>query len=86
MNAFETDTHNRFMQIEKRLEDGNERMQRIEDKVDAQAIKTDEVYDIIVAAKGFFKVLSWIGKGVKWMTIIGGAIGGAYAAITHWKG
>ena len=86
MNAFETDTHDRFMRIEKRLDDGNERMQRIEEKVDAQGVKTDEVYEIIIAAKGFFKVLGWIGKGVKWLTIIGGAITGVYAAVTHIKG
>ena len=74
--AFETDTHSRIMDIESQLEVGHERMERIEKKL-------DEVYDILSTAKGFFKVLDVIGKGVKWLMMVAAFCSAVYAAITH---
>lgn len=81
--AFEHRTHSQIMGIEKRLYAGQERMERIEAKLDANSAKTDEVHEIISVAKGFFKVLGWIGKGVKWLTVVGAFVGGVWAAWAH---
>ena len=39
---------------------------------------TDEVYDILTAAKGAFRVLGWIGVAAKWIGIIAGAVTAAW--------
>ena len=74
--AFEADTHERILEIESQLDHWHERMERIEKKL-------DEVYEIVAAAKGFFKVLGVIGTAVKWMMLVGAACAAAWAAITH---
>lgn len=75
---FEADTTYKIGEIESQLEDGSRRMERIEKKL-------DEVYEIVAAAKGFFKVLGVIGKVVKWLMLMGGAVAAAWAAFTHAK-
>ena len=75
---FEADTTYKIGEIESQLEEGTQRMERIEKKL-------DEVYEIVAAAKGFFKVLGVIGKCVKWLMLMGGAITAAWAAFTHTK-
>lgn len=71
---FEANAEYKFGEIESQLEEGAQRMERIEAKL-------DEVYEIVVTAKGFFKVLGVIGKCVKWLMLIGGAIVAIKAAI-----
>jgi len=71
--AFETDTHARIMDIESQLDRGDERMERIETDVAVMKGQVAEVYEILSAAKGFFKVLGWIGKAVKWAVGVGTA-------------
>lgn len=70
---FEADTHDRIMEIESQLDFGDKRMERIEKKL-------DEVYEIVSAAKGFFKVLGVIATGVKWLMLMTAAIAAAWAA------
>ncbi len=40
-----------------------------------------QLLGIFESSKGFFTVLGWIGKGVKWLTLIGGAIAGLWYLI-----
>lgn len=70
---FEADTTYKFGEIESQLEEGTQRMERIEAKL-------NEVYEIVSAAKGFFKVLGVIGTGVKWLMLMTAAIAAAWAA------
>lgn len=70
---FEGETHARIMEIKSQLEFGDQRMERTEKKL-------DEVYEIVSAAKGFFKVLGVIGTGVKWIMLMAAAIAAAWAA------
>ena len=70
---FEANAEYKFGEIESQLEEGTQRMERIEAKL-------NEVYEIVVVAKGFFKVLGVIGKCVKWLMLIGGAFVAAKAA------
>lgn len=70
----------------KALEDAHDELNR---KVDANtkitaSIKSDtgDIVDFFNAGKGTFKVLGWLGKGIKWVSSVALAIGAVYAA---WK-
>lgn len=41
--------------------------------------KTEEMLDLFAAAKGAFKVLGWIGVGIKWTAGLAAAIAAIYA-------
>ena len=71
------------MHIEKRLTEGALRMDEIERKLDTNNKATSEVLEILQSAKGFFRVLGYIGTAVKWLMGIGAAAGALYAA---WHG
>lgn len=73
---FEADTAYKFGEIESQLEEGTQRMERIEAKL-------NEVYEIVVVAKGFFKVLGFVGKCVKWLMLIGGFFVAVKAAVLN---
>lgn len=62
--------------MHQRLEEGDARMQRIEESI-------AEILDIVQAAKGFFKVLGIIGAAVKWLIGIGTTLAAFYAVIIH---
>jgi len=66
----------RITGIEERLKDGDERMTAIEQMV-------SDVHEIIVAARGFFRVLGYVGDAVKWVVAVGSAVAAIYAT---WKG
>ena len=87
-------------EIELRLDRGSERMQRIEaelarhteqlDQLQADLQRntaaTEEVRDLLEAAKGAFRALNGIGIVVRWVGGIAGAgvaIWGAIYALTH---
>lgn len=44
---------------------------------------TSELVDLFTAAKGAFKVLGWIGTGVKWVSGVAIAAGALWFVITH---
>lgn len=67
----------------RRRAEPSDRVADIEAQLATLQEKLDEIYEIVAAAKGFFKVLGVIGKAVKWMLVVGGAIGAAWAAFTH---
>lgn len=65
--AQDFDTHQRVLEMETQLQE--------------LKAKVDEIYEIVAAAKGFFKVLGAIGTGVKWLVLICGSVALAWAAI-----
>jgi len=65
----------RIAAIEKRLDEGAARMGNLEGMV-------SDVHEIIVAARGFFRTLGYVGTVVKWLVGVGTAIAAIYAA---WK-
>lgn len=69
-----------------RLEAGDKRMTHIEDNIKTNTEATLEMRDILVAAKGAFKVLGWLGVAFKWIGAIATAVTAIYVmgyAITH---
>ena len=87
-------------EIETRLDKGSERMKRIEAELTRQTAQlqqlqqdmqrnteaTEEVRDLLAAAKGAFRALNAIGIVVRWigsLAAAGVAIWGAIYAITH---
>lgn len=87
-------------EIETRLDNGSERMGRIEAELTQQTAQlqrlqqdmqrnteaTEEVRDLLAAAKGAFRALNAIGIVVRWigsLAAAGVAIWGAVYAITH---
>jgi hypothetical protein len=69
--------------VEERLTDGHSRMDRLEQKIDANTAVTEEIRDIVSTAKGFFRVLGLIGNIAKWIAAIGAAVTITYSAWTH---
>lgn len=50
-----------------RLQKGDRRMGAIETDLKLNTSTTLEIRDLLTAAKGAFRVLGWIGVGVKWV-------------------
>lgn len=67
--------------INRRKPDSPDRIAEIEDQLDELKKKVDEIYEIVAAAKGFFKVLGAIGAGVKWLSLVCAAVGAAWVAL-----
>jgi len=72
----------RFMEIEQRLDAGAKRMDRIETKLDDNTAATSEVLEILRSAKGFFRVLGYLGTFTKWVVTI---CAGVAAVFATWK-
>ena len=65
-----------------RLQQAENRQEEILEGVDAIRQNIQEMLDIWRSTKGFMRVLGWIGFGVKWLAVTGGAIALVWAAIT----
>jgi len=72
----------KVMSIEDRLERGDKRMGTIEKALEDNTAATKEVLEIVTMGKSFFKVLGWIGKGIK---IIAGIAAPCIALYAAWK-
>ena len=57
-----------------RLNKGDERMTRIENKLDINNSDTAEVLEILRLGRSFFKIIGHFGALVKWATAIGAPI------------
>jgi hypothetical protein len=68
-----------------RFEHGEARMTRIETLLTTNNSATEEVREIVVLGKSFFKVLGYIGNAVKWLVGLGAAVGGAWTAWHNWS-
>lgn len=60
------------------------RVQTLEEDMTLLKEGMDEILDIIRAAKGFFKVLGFLGVAFKWLAGLGAAAGTAWAAWQSW--
>ncbi len=70
--------------VEQRLNDGEGRMRRIEDKLTANCIDTAEVLDILRLGKSFFRLAGYLSNIVKWVAGIGTATLLFWYAIKDW--
>lgn len=72
--------------IDKRLEQGDQRMAKIESALAFNTETTTEVRDLLTAAKGAFRVGGWIYAAARWFGGIAAALvagWGLLYAITH---
>lgn len=79
-------TEDRLAAIEDRLERGSERMDLLDAELDRNTELTQEIRDIMAAARVGFKVLGGLGTVAKWIGTIAGAGVALYSlwyAITH---
>ena len=76
-----TETDDQIARITSRLDAGSRRMKKIEDDIRANTVLTQDIHDLIVAAKVGFKVLGYLGAFAKWLGIIAGALVSVWAAI-----
>ena len=60
--------------VEVRLNKGDERMTRIENKLDINNADTSEVLEILRLGRSFFKIIGHFGALVKWVTAIGAPV------------
>jgi hypothetical protein len=67
-----------------RFEQGEARMTRIETLLATNNTATEEVREIVVLGKSFFKVLGHIGNAIKWCIGLGVAGGAAWTAFKDW--
>lgn len=79
------------MQIEalrEELNDHQDIVSDMKDDWDQFILDFNEMLIIFRSAKGFFRVLGWIGTAAKWITITGIAIAAVWTLITtgHWPG
>ena len=69
--------------MQQRLDKGDKRMGNIEADLSINTAATNEVLEIVRMGKSFFKVVGWLGKGVKWTASIVAAIGSMWYVFTH---
>lgn len=65
----------------RRHNEPTDRIAELEKQIEEVKEKLDEIYEIVAAAKGFFKVLGAIGAAVKWIAMICAALVGIWVAI-----
>lgn len=70
--------------MEARFDSGNERMGRIEHLLADNNASTEEVREIVVMGKSFFKVLEHLGNAIKWVVSVGAAIAAIWYATKEW--
>lgn len=68
--------------IADRLDDRDKQIAAIREELGKNTVVTTEVRDYLEAFKGGFKVLGWMGTGLKWISGTALAIAGIYGA---WK-
>lgn len=80
LNAGEISRHIEDLQVEvSNLKNDVADMQRA---LSANSALTAEIHEWVGAGKGFFKVLGWIGKAVRWLISMAAVVGAAYMLIT----
>lgn len=69
-----------------RRQDTRDRIAKIEQKVESleslmreNTDATKEIRDLIMLGKSLFRFAGWVGSFVKWLTIVGGGVGGFWA-------
>jgi hypothetical protein len=73
----------RVASIEAQLAKGSERMKAIEMALVENTAVTQDVLEIITTAKGFFKVLGYVGEAAKWLVGIAAGVGTLWSVWPH---
>lgn len=71
-------------EMRSRFESGESRMTRIESLLATNTTATEEVREIVVMGRSFFKVLYLIGNAVKWCIGLGAAVVVAWHSFKDW--
>ena len=69
--------------INRRLDDGDGRMHRIEELIKTNTSDTTEVLEILKLGKSFFKMVGYFGAFVRWVAPIGAAIWSVYQLLKN---
>lgn len=67
--------------IYERLERGSDRIAEIEEMLKTNTDTINEMRDILVAAKGAFKVLGWLGVVFKWVGVVASGVTAVYVLL-----
>lgn len=70
--------------VDKRLDEGDARMTRIETKLDQNCVDTSEVLDILRLGKSFFRLAGYASNIIKWATGIGASVLIFWYAVKDW--
>lgn len=84
--SLEPTTDEPLQTIEDRLLAGSKRMELMDAEMTRNTELTQDIRDLLAAFKGGFKVLGWLGAGVKWAGMVAAAVLAlwtAFYAATH---
>ena len=70
--------------MESQFDHGNERRARIEHLLAGNSKATEEVREIVVMGKSLFKLMGYMGNGIKWVASVGVATAGIWYATKEW--
>jgi hypothetical protein len=82
LNMQMAELHVARQRVDDRLREGDERFERLAEDLRTLDAKLDEIRDIFGTAQAGFRVLGWLGSGLKLLLGIGAAGVGLWAA---WK-
>jgi len=67
------------LDTDRRFQEGEERMNKMQDTLNRVDGNTEEMVTIFRAAKGFLKIMNWIGTTTRWVALTGAAIASVWA-------
>lgn len=70
--------------MEAQFDHGNDRMRRIEDMLASNSASTEKVREIVVMGESLFKLMGYMGNGIKWVASVGVATAGIWYATKEW--
>ncbi len=70
--------------MEAQFEHGNDRMKRIEDMLASNSASTEKVREIVVMGESLFKLMGYVGDGLKWVVGVGASMAAVWYAIKEW--
>ena len=70
--------------MEAQFDHGNERMKRIEHLLASNNEATEKVREIVVMGESLFKLMGYMGNGIKWTAGVGTACAGIWYAFKEW--
>lgn len=84
LSALNTRITNVESNMEAQFDHGNDRMKRIEDMLASNSASTEKVREIVVMGESLFKVMGYMGDGLKWIAGVGTACAGIWYAFKEW--
>lgn len=84
LNALNARITNVESQMEAQFDHGNDRMARIERLLASNNEATEKVREIVVMGESLFKLMGYMGNGIKWIASVGVATAGIWYATKEW--